>query len=316
MIRAFIQPLSFLLLLSVLFPVSIHAEGGRFTQVQASNFDFDDNIMFTGARIMVWDKTLNKEIPVSTQDWAIAKTKLGKEGEWKNRELKLPDGLRYFGDTGPRGADEFRKQIEEALDKGDDSWKGPSFDAFVKSLSVPKNRAQTSIISARLHSPKSIMAGLKVLKDRGLIPALPDEKNLYAVGYPGLDEKFKAPTYAESKAKVMISLLDEIEKTPVPEDATLVNNQNGTGLEKLHLWGFSDDDFENFERAEKALSAEVKKGRWPHVKIVLYFTGTNNPNEKPRTVVIQSNGETRPATKEEAMKSKVSDLGSKRRRTH
>jgi hypothetical protein len=267
-------------------------------QIQATNCDFDDNMMRTTAQIMVWDSVKQKEIGVTTAEWATIRGKLGKEGEWKNASLR-PDGLRFFGDTSPDGKDLFRKQIEQSLAKGEKFWKGPSWNAFVEAVSRPETRAHTTIITARLHSPESIHAGLEFLKKQGLIVDVIPVENIYPVAWPDFPKELSGKDYSESKAKVMTGLLDQIEKQPVPADALLVENQNGTGKAKLHLWGFSDDDYGNYRKAVSVLSEQVKKGRWPHVKVVIFLTGSDGP-EKAGAVVIKLDGTTRPVNRMEA----------------
>ncbi len=249
----------------------------KHTQVEAANFDFDDNVFVTSAKNMLWDKSLNKEVGITTAEWAVVRDKLGKEGEWKERELR-PQSLRYFSDTTEQGGNLFKNQIIEALDNKNKEWKGPQWQNFADALSDPKRRAKVTIITARLHSPANILKGLQVLKDRGLLSALPDVENIFPVGWPKLPEAFKGKDSSDSKAKVMLTLLDNLEKTPLEEG------------QKHHSWGFSDDDFENYSKALTLLSSEAEKKRWPHVKLVFSFTGLNNPKEKPRVVTIKPNG--------------------------
>ena len=72
------------------------------------------------------------------------------------------------------------------------------------------------------------------------------------------------------------------------------------GKKKLHLWGFSDNDFENISKALSVLSPEVATGRWPHIKIVLFYTGLNNLVQRPGAFVIQSDGTLHPTNFNEA----------------
>ncbi len=276
-------------LFSILFVLSAAASVPK--QVQSFNFDFDDNIFTTDAKIYIWDTVNQLEVAISTANWALVKEKVGKDGVFKNFVMK-PNGLREFGDTGPLGTDLFKEQIARALKNG--NWKGPSWDAFVASLSN-QDRNVTTVITARLHSPKAIEKGLALLHSRGLIPAMPRVQNLFPVMWPEFTPELKGSSPAESKSKVMLQLLDEIESTPLPTSTKLVTNQEGTGTSALHLWGFSDDDHSNFAKAQQTLTAEVAKGRWPHIKILLYFTGLNNPEHKPHSVVIKSDGTTRAA---------------------
>ena len=270
-----------------------------FTQISAFNCDFDDNIMFTDAKIYVWDTVAKKEIPVSTQDWALVKTKLGQEGPWKNGTLR-PESFRHFADESELGDDVVKVQVEKALENVGPKALAPSFAAMKAALENKVTRDTFFIITARENSPQAILKGFQVLKDRGYVTEVPRVENIFPVGWKQLPREFKGETHSASKAKVMLQLLDNVQKVPVPPDAALVDDREGKGKAKLHLWGFSDDDFDNFKKAKDVLSAEVAKGRWPNVKISLYFTGLNNPNEKARNEVIKSSGKTRPPTKNEA----------------
>jgi len=242
-------------------------------QIEASNFDFDDNLFVTPARIAIWDNVNQAELEVSTAYWALIKGKIAKEGAYKDFVMR-PNFLRDFSDSGAYGTKLFKNQIGQALKRRDVSWKGPRWDAFVDALSCPISRQYVTIITAREHSPESILAGLQLLKEKGLIPALPDIDHIYPVRWSGFPTQFKGQTDAESKAKVMEYLLDRLETQPISKD------------EKLHLWNFSDDDFDNFSQALETLSPQVRGGRWPHVKISLFFTGLNNPEHKPQAIVI------------------------------
>ncbi len=269
------------------------------TQAQAFNCDFDDNILFSSAKIMVWDPKSKLEIPVSTQQWAIVKNQLGKVGEWKER-IARKESFRYFRDDSELGDDVVKLQVEQALDSRGKEAIAPSFAAMREALGNSDLRARFYIITARENSPSAILKGFEVLLKRGLIASLPLEENIFPVGWAGLPEQFRGDTVAGSKAKVMMKLLDNLELVPMPTDATLVEDREGKGKAKLHLWGFSDDDYDNFSKAKEVLSREVAKGRWPNIKVSLFFTGTNNPAEMPRAEIIQSNGQTRAARATEA----------------
>ncbi|MBI3555948.1 MAG: hypothetical protein HY074_06780 [Deltaproteobacteria bacterium] len=100
----------------------------------------------------------------------------------------------------------------------------------------------------------------------------------------------------------MKQLLDRIQALGTNEKMQEVIGPSGKGSRKMHLWGFSDDDMGNIETARKVLSAEMKpspeypRGRWPDVKITLFFTaGKDTSKLKPSVVVLTSNGGTRPA---------------------
>jgi hypothetical protein len=281
--------------------VNIHKIRRYLKQIQSFNCDIDDNILVTLAKIYVLNTITKEEIGIRTADWALFKDHLPPNGDLRNVVL-APDGLREF--NGPI----FKKQIEDALVAGIEAIKGPSWNAWVEALSRRETREFATLITAREHSPDEIMAGLQVLYDRGLIPALPLKENIFPVGWAGFPPELKGKTFAESKANVMMHVLDKIQKVKVPKNATLVENREGDGRQKLHLWGFSDDDYDNFSTALKVLSAEVKAHpeRWSNIKIVLFFTGLNNPDQRPHSVVVNNSEKGyRDTLPEEATRSQV-----------
>ena len=93
--------------------------------------------------------------------------------------------------------------------------------------------------------------------------------------------------------------MDEINKMPISKDTNWIIDTDGKAKTQLQLWGFSDDDFGNFDAAVKELGADVKAGKYKNVKISLFYAGNSPTNKGPLGVVIQSNGSTRPMTAEE-----------------
>lgn len=175
---------------------------------------------------------------------------------------------------------------------------GPSWEAYVYSLSRRETALWTTEITARGHSGRQMIEGQAVLQAIGAIAFLPPEENMYAVSNPRY--KGSAASPSAIKALNMIDILDRVQARGLSPDMVHVYDQNGMTKKQLHLWGFSDDDFGNYETALKILSAEVKKGRWPDVKIALFFTGgKNHPEQKPHVTVIRSDGSARAALKAE-----------------
>jgi hypothetical protein len=256
------------------------------------NFDWDDNIFYMPTEIRLWTRS-GEEIGVSTGQYALIREKIGKEEPWLHHEVRtdLATGsLRFFGDEASN-ENVFLADVLKAIGAGNDEWKGPSWNAFVRAMSNSQTAAHTSIITARLHSPKTIYAALKELQQRGYIRYLPLLRNIFPVSYPKIDPRFSGSASSPSAAKtaVMGFLLDEMNALP-SKGRPLVENREGTGQSQLHLWGFSDDDHGNYLAAAAFLQQGVRDGRWPQVKINLYFTGKNHPTEKAKMEVIQSDG--------------------------
>jgi hypothetical protein len=266
-------------------------------QLTGWNFDWDDNIFFMPTEIRLYRKDTGEEIGVSTTDFALIREEIGKPGKWEAFEMR-EGSLRFFGDDPTGAANHFAKDVASTLESSS-AWKGPSWDAFVTACSREETAKQTTIITARLHSPETIHEGLKLLQRLGLIEYLPPIENIYPVNYPPLAARLGGTANSPSAAKalVMREILDHIQKTKIRGDAKQVITPDGKDLRPMHLWGFSDDDFGNYQKAITALSADI--ARWPDVKIAVFFTGKNHPTEKPRVEVLMPNGKTRPATKAE-----------------
>lgn len=300
-------PLSVVLLALTLIQVpaqTLALDASTAHPISAWNFDWDDNVLNMPTKIMVWDKVKKAEIPVSTSQWVFVKSEIGNSGEWKNRELrmKIADpkkrSLRYFGDElGPQNL--FLRDALKAMEAPPAKWQGPSWNAFVTVLSDAEAAKRATIITARMHEPETIYAGLKELRKRGWIRNLPPLGNIYPVANLKLAKKLggsvEAP--ASAKARVMEKLLAELNATPIAPNCPEVINREGNGREKMQLWAFSDDDYGNISTAVETLSQEVQK--YPHVKIALYFTGLNNPLQRPHAIVLTPDGGTRPLSPEE-----------------
>lgn len=258
------------------------------------NFDWDDNIMFMSTKIVLYKKGTDEEKPVSTGEYAEVRQKLGQAGtEWADYEVRREEGksFRYFSDA--RGKNYFLDDVLETMKKDPSQWRGPSWDAFVEACSRPETAKYVTIITAREHSPTKIRAALKKMQEMGLIKYVPPEKGIIPVG----NAKFGASSADPSARKTffMKQFLDDIQKK-IPRGKVEVVTPEGNATAKLHLWGFSDDDYGNFSRAVKDLGEAIKADpkRWSRIKITLFYTGTKKPDVKPHGVVLDHNGDPRP----------------------
>ncbi|MEZ4873558.1 MAG: hypothetical protein R2827_15220 [Bdellovibrionales bacterium] len=257
-------------------------------QIVSYNFDWDDNIAFMPTHIYLFHKDSNQELQMSTSDFAIYREQVGKPGPYEDYKMNYDDqtgSFREFRDSSETNY--FVRDVRKLLNQPNNKWKGPSFEAFQKALSHPATSQFTTVITARGHSGTTIQMGIQELKKKGLVDSVPPAQNLYGVSHPRF--KGQADSPSEIKVKVMLNILDRIEKTKLPEESVAVRSADGKSKTPLHLWGFSDDDYGNFETAAKILSQEYAKGRWPHIKITLFFTGLHSP-EKPKTKIIRPDG--------------------------
>ncbi len=273
--------------------------------IRAYAFDIDDNILNMPTKIMLFNKVTGVQVGISTAKFAEVRSTIGKSGDYKDFELRrdIKTGShRFFGDEMDPTQNNFLKDLKLAIETmPPEKWQGPAWAAFVRALSDPVTAAQSTFITARSNSPQAIYEGLRYLQELGFIKNLPRIENIFPVGYPKFSPRFKgfsqggvsASSASAMKTEVMKQLLDEIESSPIEPDAPLLMNQDGLGSDRLHTWGFSDDDPGNFKNAVEILRVEFAKGRWPHVKITIFYTGRNS-SEPLHEVVIMNDGNLRP----------------------
>lgn len=271
---------------------------GRIPQVTGWNFDWDDNIFFMPTRIHVFHKETGERADISTADWALVREQVGKEGKYASFALG-PSSLADFADDPTGRTNHFLNDVVRAMEASPTAFKGPSWDAFVKACSSESTAAATTIITARLHSPGTIHAGLVELHRRGILKFLPPKENIFPVSNPAVAAELGGGTATNpsaAKAVVMARVLDRIQAHGLHAGARKVLSPDGSEHRRMHLWGFSDDDYGNYTKAVAALSEEIKKdaGRWRDIKVTVIFTGTNHPAVQPHAVVLGPGGDARP----------------------
>ena len=276
------------------------------------NFDWDDNVMFMKTKIWYFHKNPEKakakglplEIPISTETFRHTRKKVGVKtsyGYYKvsrskisettkddskavkinykdyeivdpGRDSSLTCGRNSFREF--RDGDEVNYFLEDLKYSLKNKLYGPCWDKFVKCLSNKTTAAKMTIITARGHSPKAMYEGLKYLKAQGYIKYLPLMRHVFPVSYQGLDKKYvgSADNPSEAKKNVIINSLDIYQE----EAADCPKNQP-------REFGFSDDDHNTIETIKESLIPLVEEGRWPNLKIALYFTG----NKEEEEIVLQ-----------------------------
>jgi hypothetical protein len=280
-------------------------------------FDWDDNIFEMPTQIMLFDKNTGEQRGISTDEFALMRSLIGKAGTpWEGYELRsssVDGSLRYFGDTSKEGAAIFAQDVKRAMTSAKYHWQGPVWKDFVHAMRHKQTADQTWIITARRHSPKTIHSALIEFQNRGLIKNVLPVENVWVVGYEEFDSIYKnrfgrkppeggSADPSARKAAVMENILDGINGTSIPASAPKTLASIGNNHVRQHLWGFSDDDFGNFNKARDVLQNGVDANRWPNVKITLFFTGTNHPTEKPQAVVLRSKMAPRPFSEKDEWK--------------
>ena len=275
------------------------ADLGRLAKVSQGmgwNFDLDDNIATLDTKIVVFDKTTGEERGLSTTEFAEVREMIGKSGELANFEIRTSDGadnsFRNFRDDQDPGV--FWRDLSAAMASPD--WKGPSWAAFQRAMSSPETAKWSTIITARGHYPNTIHAALRRLSDQGHLEHVLPRENIFPVSLPGLAGGLGAgaDSPSEAKVRVMEKYLDRLQSAPLgPSAQKVVPPDGGRAKRFMHLWGFSDDDYGTYKKTVAELGDQVKQGRWPDVKITVFFTGKGHSEAPPQAVVIQPDGTTR-----------------------
>lgn len=286
--------------------IGLTAAYGRGGQIVGFSFDADDNLFNLPTKIMLFHKENGQEVGVTTAEFALIREQIGKPGgKWADFEMRYDrkaGSLRFFGDEIGDGVNYFLRDLKQAMSESENGWKALSFPAFVVAMEHEETARETTIITARGHKPETILAGLAHLRDLKIIKYLPLVENIWTVSNADFGKRFEgvfgivAPEGSASspsgrKAAVMEQVLDKIDRVALTQEAPLVLSPNGKESGRFHLWGFSDDDYGNFEGAVKTIQAGLDKGRWPKVKVTLFYTGPKSkavvlqPLLKPRLVM-------------------------------
>jgi hypothetical protein len=260
------------------------------------SFDWDDNLIFMPTKFVLFRKGTNEEVEVPTKDYPKVRSQLGKPGKWQDFELRA-GSYRYTEDDPTGKRNYFLEDFKEAVRQGAF---GPAWPVFVQALSCPELIPHITMITARHHARETMYEALCWARDEGLIPDVPLLENIWPVNNDdvtrelGFEPNPDIDITPELKAVAMGRILDEFESAPFGPGAERVLARDGRGTQKLHLWGYSDDDEANFLRARDTLGARIADGAWPHVKVTLFHTGTHTTGKSDPIVVLSPKG-ARPA---------------------
>lgn len=213
-------------------------------------FDFDDNIMFLGTRILVRNTETREVRELSTGDFANVHPLLGKAGKWEDWAM-FDGSYGYFRDIPPDqlepGEEQyFARDVREAIAAEGDTWQAPAWKLFAYAC---EEQRPVSIVTARGHSPETLKAGVRVLVEQGLIAREPHYHTIFPVGNDDIrreqldDPDLEATTPRLKKRAIIQSVEKALEIY---------------GQEPEHRFGMSDDDPENVSLIIRAM-CECKK---------------------------------------------------------
>lgn len=252
-------------------------DGSAASPISAYVLDLDGNAFGRGfpTKIILFRKGGEQELPVPTAHFAVIEKSIGTDFAYgganlKDYELRGDASFREF--FGPRFTADLRYAVENLPAA---EWQGPSWPALVRALSDPVLAAHTYVLTARQHTSEQLLDGFRYLQAAGYIKHLPKVENLHGVG--------GTHRTAARKAELMAEFIDALQASPLGDGGR-------------HAIGFSDDTWANHEKMRDALTAALRRepGRWSKVKIVLFFTGVDDPRRRPEAIVLGDRGTTRP----------------------
>jgi len=254
-------------------------------------FDWDDNIAFMPTKIYLFHKETNQEVSITTQQYAEIrgdlKAGVGEWGAYRIDRDPVRGSFRRFEDR-TDGNYFLEDLIEMVTSPNFHKMKGPVWEQMITALSTEYTAKQFFILTARSNPPEEIYEGLQELHRRGIIRYLPPLENIYSAQNPAEPEQAKADRIAQH--------LDRQSKVVVSAQGPEVLDRDGVTKTRVHLMGFSEDDWGNFVRVLETVQEGVKRGKWRNVKVVLKYTGNNPLGAQMRDVVVKSDGTLRKAT--------------------
>ncbi|OYZ23209.1 MAG: hypothetical protein B7Y39_06110 [Bdellovibrio sp. 28-41-41] len=233
-------------------------------------FDFDDNIACLTTPLILFHKTTNAELSLSSQEWALAHSMIGRSGPYEDYEIRYNDKdgtFKHFRDQEIHDLEKlgrknqiFESDVAHVLGLSDLEWKGPSWDCFYHSVF---NQRPISIITARGHSPGTIQKGIQLFVDHGWLNQTPNYLTIYPV----------------SNTNVRIELGDVNQKLGTAElKQRAIRNSvlrafETYGYSDHHRFGMSDDDPKNLQLIIEEMT--VLKKEFPRICFFVIETFNN-----------------------------------------
>ncbi len=218
-------------------------------------FDFDDNIMFVRTPILIRDRKTKKVTEISTADFAKIRSDFGKPGKYQDMEV-FENTYSHFRDIAadqvkPGDVQHFVADVTKAVAGKPDDWQRPAWKLFVHACNAQR---PVAIVTARGHSPDTLKAGVRVLKEKGLIAREPNYLAIYAVGNAGVAAELLATVKSAEDRKKLEALSDKTSALKRLAIRLAVD----TAIEKYgakpeHRFGMSDDDPQNVDLIIKAM---------------------------------------------------------------
>lgn len=230
-------------------------------------FDFDDNVAYLSTPIVLFHKETEKEVFVSSGEFARENKKIGNEGTYKDYYMNFNDehgSFRYFRDKDfglldkiVRKKQTFIQDIEKALSNPDYHWKAPSWECFYHAT---YNQRPMSVITARGHNAETLEAGIQLMVRDGHLPMMPNFLSIYPVS--------NTNTRIELGDRDLKSNVAELKRAAIRESVEKAIQEYG--YSPHHRFGMSDDDEKNIE----LITEEMKylKRKYPEMSFFVIQT--------------------------------------------
>jgi hypothetical protein len=207
-------------------------------------FDFDDNVAFLATPLILFKKVSGEELLISSGQFAIEHSKIGKQGVYKNFEIRWEDKTGTFRNFRDHQTAELQRlgmkrqvfldDVAQALGLPDFNWKGPSWSCFYHATF---NQRPVSVITARGHNPDTIINGIDLFVQSGHLPHRPNFLSIYPVSNRDTrillgDTELNMTTPELKQRAIRASVEQAIEKY---------------GYNPHHRFGMSDDDPKNIQ---------------------------------------------------------------------
>lgn len=206
-------------------------------------FDFDDNVAFLSTPVVLFHKKTGEEFKISSSEWAQHHRSVGLSGPYINYEVRWDDqgSFKCFRDHDDNELRKlgFQKQIflhdiAQALGVPDFQWKGPSWSCFYHATF---NQRPISVITARGHSPETMVEGIGFLAETGFLPSKPNYLGVFPVSHKPTRKSLGDDDLVFSVAKLKQRAIR----------ASVEMAIECYGYNPYHRFGMSDDDPKNIE---------------------------------------------------------------------
>lgn len=259
-------------------------------------FDWDDNIIRMPTKVALQHLGGGPELLISTREWALHREEIGIKGKYVDYSDDGPLAHRFAHDTNS-GVNYFLEDLRYLVENVPPSeWQASSFRAFVSACETPEGAESTYLLTSREQSPDTLHEGLLFLQELGFIKHVPPKKNILPVFWEGWGDKIPGKNSQEKKSYAFrFMILDLRNSLPVDESAWMIHPDGiEAGAVRANSATYSDDDWKNFDMLSRLVGREFAAGRWPNLKIRLFFTPHDDPNHAPGAFVVKSDGTLRP----------------------